>query len=855
MKLLTLYLKILFILFTLLSTGCASYLKEVEQRREKSKAEISIVHYMKAGHYQKVIKSFNLAYKDEMYIRNGIYRSRAIYWRSALLVMCEASLKAKDYKSFFHYTKILEKVINNKDFDLDLTYRSDLYQGDDGPNIFFGKNFFKYTVIKAKIDYWYAQAFYELGDYKKSLYYASQSYDQAEAFNDKNDPITKDSYKLGHANNSYSILATKENLIDSLGLIAILTAVNDKERSRNSLEELRALGEPWAKENTYGAVFTKYLVAEKNLNLAKGYLALAEYSKAYKTINNEDESKLLLEHHAPGEAVGPAMMNFIYSLHGDDLDNIIYDYAKRTKLELLYISNRSLLAMKRYKEAKQGYDLMLRNKYILGYGGINYNTFYDRGKISFIENNPNEATLYFKQAVQIIEQQRSSLHNDANKIGFIGDKQDIYSSLIEALIKQNKYGEAFEYIERSKSRALVDLLASKKDFSTAKSNANQHVKNIAHYEQSYSYESDIEQRKKTRSVYKESLSTLKKTNPTLHSLISVQASSAISLQNLLSPDETILEFFYHKDNLVGLSISKYNIVAKKLDATDLDNNIKSFREILVNSDSSKYKVFSKKLYKQLINPFKGDIKTTSLSIVPHGILHYLPFSALLDGRQFLNDKYTIRVLPSVSVLQFIKQKNKTNNATLIFGNPDLNNPKMDLPYAQIEAQKLAKVTNNSHLLVRKQATETVFKNTAGQYERIHLATHGIFDANDPLSSGLLLAKDASNDGTLMVSDLYDLSLNADLVTLSACETGIGEINKGDDVIGMNRGFLYAGARSILSSLWQVDDKATAILMLDFYENLKTMNKAKALREAMHKLKQKYPNPYYWAAFQLTGAVN
>jgi len=137
---------------------------------------------------------------------------------------------------------------------------------------------------------------------------------------------------------------------------------------------------------------------------------------------------------------------------------------------------------------------------------------------------------------------------------------------------------------------------------------------------------------------------------------------------------------------------------------------------------------------------------------------------------------------------------------------------------------------------------------------VHLACHGTFNPEKPLDSGLLLAGDNSNDGMLTVGELYDLQLNADLVTLSACETALGKIANGDDVVGFTRGFLYAGTNSIVSSLWQVDDRATSILMQAFYRLLGTQDKRSALREAQLKVKETYnTHPYYWAAFQLTGS--
>ena len=191
---------------------------------------------------------------------------------------------------------------------------------------------------------------------------------------------------------------------------------------------------------------------------------------------------------------------------------------------------------------------------------------------------------------------------------------------------------------------------------------------------------------------------------------------------------------------------------------------------------------------------------------------------------------------------------------LALGNPDLERDDLNLPGAQTEVESISATQTNIESFYRKGASETLIKQSSSQYQRLHIASHGVFYPDNPMQSSLLLAKDESNDGNLTVSEIYDLDLNADLVTLSACETGLGKITNGDDVIGLNRGFLYAGANTIISSLWQVSDSATADLMTLFYQNSGS-DKREALHSAQLSVKQKYPHPYYWAAFQLTGAVN
>lgn len=229
----------------------------------------------------------------------------------------------------------------------------------------------------------------------------------------------------------------------------------------------------------------------------------------------------------------------------------------------------------------------------------------------------------------------------------------------------------------------------------------------------------------------------------------------------------------------------------------------------------------------------------------------------LSNGDFLVEQYELRILPSASIMEYLKQGYGNNqNSALVFGNPDLNDPELDLPYAQLEAQKIGKLVYGSTVLLRNQATETAAKTLGGRFRYLHFASHGVFDAENPLDSALLLSSDGKNDGRLTVSELYETRMNADLITLSACETALGKITNGDDVVGFTRGFLYAGANSIVSSLWQIDDEATGVLMNQFYRNLAKANKRSALRNAqITMIASKQNHPFYWSAFQLTGSIN
>lgn len=545
-------------------------------------------------------------------------------------------------------------------------------------------------------------------------------------------------------------------------------------------------------------------------------------------------------------------------LYRNDPDMIKDEYGKYDQAPF-YIG-KSYLESGHYDKAIKHFDMvntsgvLLRNRLHL------WMYWHDFSRVHLALGHHDKAIKLLKESVSIFESQRSNLASEQNKIGFVGDKQAVYADLVTALMDKGQYDEAFAYAERGKARALVDMLASKKQFSGGNTmNASELNRLLAQLEKaekisnkSAASESD---RSRTRGLILKRKTALIMRAPKLSSLVTVTATNVNEIQSLLPKDETLIEYYGSGDDLVAFVVSKQGIQGVKLNVSDLNNSITALRNSMLDLNSNAYKRHGKRLYRQLIAPLTKGIKTRNITIVPHGALHYLPFSALYSGNKFVLDQYNIRILPSAAVMKFLKANHNKTGSLLAFGNPDLGEARLDLPFAQKEAEMIVRKTAGAKLLTRKRATETAVKTYGNNFKYLHFASHGTFDAEKPLSSGLLLAKDKKNDGTLTVGELYDLNLNADLVTLSACETALGKIANGDDVVGFTRGFLYAGASSIVSSLWQVDDAATSVLMQNFYAGLKKTDKRTSLRHAQLVTKAKYTHPYYWAAFQLTGAIH
>ena len=518
---------------------------------------------------------------------------------------------------------------------------------------------------------------------------------------------------------------------------------------------------------------------------------------------------------------------------------------------------RSQLELGNFEAARAGFDEVLSTRFITGIPRLYYPVLHDRGRVAEALRDDQAATDYYRQSIEVIETSRSSIANDSGKISYVGNKQGVYQSLVQILYRQGLVDAAFEVSEDARARALVDLLASK-DLDVLSPEKAAAANELIELEAAITAKS-LEQRATSRSAdqasYRRTVSALKEEEPEFASLVTVSPANLQEIQGYLADEELLLAYYTTKDRLYIFAVTRESNRAVTLEVAGLPTLVEDFRASIFEIDEDDYLQLGGELYQLLIAPVAMDVaKATSITVVPHGVLHYTPFDALHSGEQFLLDLKPTRVLPSASVMAFINKSTLNDESLLILGNPDLKDASMDLAGAEQEARQLAARVPGSKLLLREEATETELKSIAVTHRIIHFASHGVYDSSAPLQSRLLLAKDEWNDGRLTVAELYNLDLRADLVTLSACETALGKVATGDDVVGFSRGFLYAGANSIVSSLWEVDDIATYELMLQFYANLEKLDKRTALTQAQRTIRARYQHPFYWAAFQLTGAT-
>ncbi len=504
----------------------------------------------------------------------------------------------------------------------------------------------------------------------------------------------------------------------------------------------------------------------------------------------------------------------------------------------------------RWERSERLYARILADANVRHQGDIFWDSAYHMGMLQERRGELERAKAYYEQAIDAIERTRSSIRSDMTKMSFVGgDRSAVYERLVKLLVRLGDAAGAFSYVERAKSRALVDLLAGRRVGRTAseRSAAEAFARRFAGAASARADAPDDE----------------------LASLLSVRTLSLSEVQRMLPAYVTLLEYYAADDRLFMWIVSRGRVTCKtvRVGRRRLSQLVWEYRRALtargpargmggVRPRPAEGAALTADLFDILIEPARGYLRTREICVAPHGVLHYLPFAALRKKGRYLVEDAAVFRTPSATVLQYALRNARKPNASglLVFGNPDLGDPKLNLRYAEEEAKRIAGLDARARAFTRAEATETLFKQNAGRpYAAVHFACHGVFDPESPLDSALLLARDARNDGRLTAAELFRLRLGAPLVTLSACQTGLAEITPGDDLVGLTRGFIFAGAGAVVASLWSVDDQATAALMEQFYRNMKRLPKAEALRRAQLAAMAKYPAPRYWAAFTLTGS--
>ncbi len=524
---------------------------------------------------------------------------------------------------------------------------------------------------------------------------------------------------------------------------------------------------------------------------------------------------------------------------------------------------------------------------------ISYAGHHLLGRISQELGDMDRALMEYEQAIEDLELVRGRMMVEYRS-GYLEEKGVLYEDLVALCVERDQPRLGLSYAERAKSRALLDLLAHRLDLSLhARVPADQQLvdelKSLqARRDRLYRrMESQAKEELHERSwsnlqeegeqAYGAVLAIEKRITDLWHKLLVRNADYAreASLWQVRTepvqphvPEGTLLlEYYTAHGVLYVFTVNRDRVRVTRLDAGlgEVQNLIQLlWHNLRVIPRISPEQIPSLtgnaigvlgQLYQALLAPLQADLAASSrLIVVPHGPLHYLPFHALHDGGGYLIQRFEFSYLPGASFLRYLRPNGVAAEGMLVgahsYGG--------QLPHTQLEAEKIAGLWGARPLLEAETTLER-FTAAAPSSRAIHLATHGDFRPDNPLFSGLALA-----DGWLTTLNIFNMRLNASLVTLSACETGRNVVGGGDELLGLMRAFLTAGAASLALSLWAVEDSSTALLMEVFYRGLKEgQTKGQALRSAQtmllrggaghdETLSRAYQHPYFWAPFILVG---
>jgi CHAT domain-containing protein len=413
-------------------------------------------------------------------------------------------------------------------------------------------------------------------------------------------------------------------------------------------------------------------------------------------------------------------------------------------------------------------------------------------------------------AARSVETVRARFRSEEFKVGLFGDVQTIFERAIGMSMDAGDVETAWMLSEQSRSRALLDTVRGR----------------VAALDEASGVRADT-------------------------ALVSLDQVRAV-----LREDEAIVEFHSLDDRLVAWVIRKGGmtgmVIARPKAALKAD--VDALRKSIFDRDRA-VREHAAALHRVLIAPLQlapGE----RLLIVPHGPLHYLPFQALYGEGAYLIERHPVALAPSAGVAVQLAQRGSEAAGELVaFGNPTIEK-KYELPGSQREVERISALFAERRVFLQREASKVRFKETASQARVLHVAAHAEVDLVDPLFSRILLAADDRGPGNLEAREIYELDLkNVSLVTISACESGLGRIATGDEILGFTRSFLSAGSSGLIVSLWPVADESTELLMATLYADLvKGADIQVAMQDAQLTVLKRpsFSHPFFWAPFNFIG---
>ena len=508
-----------------------------------------------------------------------------------------------------------------------------------------------------------------------------------------------------------------------------------------------------------------------------------------------------------------------------------------------------------------------------------------RGQVAERRGDRSAAFDAFQEARHLLETVRSRLQAEELKISFVRNRLLVYEALVELYLADDaaepSSREALGCIESAKSRSMAEMIfQGGRALPLGDEGQSELVHRIRELREElnwYYHRIELEElrpeensRRRIASLQEQAesrehelLRTLRELPAQEREAAALESSGDFSLERLqaaLPPSASLVEYYFARDRVVAAVVSRSEIhirpvtlVSRVVHLLQLlrfqlskfrlgTAYVQRFMETLLRATESHLEA----LETELLAPLHALLRGTHLVFVPHGPLHFLPFHALRRAGRYLCDDFTVSYAPSASVFALCQEKPaRRDGFSLVMGVPDAR-----APHILAEVQSVAPLLPRPELFLGDRASSSVLRDRGPESARVHIATHGMYRQDNPMFSGIRLG-----DGYLNLYDLYRLRIGAEFVALTGCATGMNVVAEGDELLGLQRGLLCAGASTLLLSLWDVHDRSTAELMQSFYQGfVKTGDTPASLQTAMRQLRAANPHPYFWAPFILTGKL-
>ena len=699
-------------------------------------------------------------------------------------------------------------------------------------------------------------------------------------------------------------------------LSAVYADTGDFTKAAQTLQEALPLVRREGDRFLEKSLLTRFLIVEKGRGnftaaLQYGEQALALEPRRPNDPNNKQPLLLMVELHYNLGQVYAALDQHPKAI---ELYNLALERAREVRVPQVQAFALGELAWSQFKtgSAQTALETVAQSLASLRQGGGNKHF---ESRVLFIRAEAQRALgrnvvalNSYRQAIAAVEQARSlSIPTEISRAGIVASRHNVFAGAIDFMLSQQQTAEALEVAEAYHARAFLDVLAEAGVEASQELSAEQQAEEDKLLAQIASLQKELwtpeikpEEEAPLNRRLEDAETALenfrlkvRRANPRYARIEAPHLMKATELTaSLLDADTALVEFVLSEKKSFAWVIRQDKLVSVALPAAkEIETLVADYRQEFsgkINSLTAlqaiaKQKAQGQKLYQKLFQPLDAHLASArKLIIVPDGALVYLPFETLVSESKntttYLLERFAISYAPSASALAALRASKASSSPEakgfIAFGDPvyaktanagaatergfDLK----QLPYTRIEVNEIAALfpaAERQVFLGAAAQEESVKTQPLHQYRYLHFAAHSNVDEENPARSGIILSlqADSKEDGLLQMSEVMRLQLNADLVTLSACRTGLGKLLNGEGMIGLTRAFFYAGAESVVVSLWNVNDIATASLMKSFYRNLQ-QGKAKdeALRAAKLELlkgqQRAWRHPYYWAAVVLLG---